>query len=81
MPIKIFTTLGGMCPFGKRVPVDSGACRNCADYFRAGPGPFFWCRHQKPKRGRPKAAAPAAPEVGKRKRGRPRKNAAKVPEN
>lgn len=72
MPTKIFTTLGGACPFGEGPEIDSLKCRNCEYYWRIGTGTFFWCLH--PVQQQP------APEPEKRKRGRPKgsKNKKKV---
>ena len=72
MPIKIFTTIDGPCPFGTGCAIDSSGCRKCEWYFRQGTGTFFWCKHppgaaSKPKN-KEKAVAGETP-----KRGRPRK--------
>ena len=83
MPTKIFTILGGNCPFGRGVEIDSAKCRECSNYYRAGTGTFFWCKH--PAKPKPKAEAPkAVPKAQeapqeKRKRGRPPGKAAKKP--
>lgn len=45
MPTKIFTTLGGKCPFGMECDIDTQPCRNCKYFYRAGTGMFFWCNH------------------------------------
>lgn len=45
MPTKIFTLLGGQCPFGKGIEIDSQSCRKCGWFYRAGTGTFFWCNH------------------------------------
>ena len=45
MPTKVFTMMGGGCPFGKGCEVDTPACRRCEFFYRAGTGTFFWCRH------------------------------------
>lgn len=45
MPTKIFTTLGGKCPFGMGCDIDTQPCRNCKHFYRAGTGMFFWCNH------------------------------------
>lgn len=83
MPTKIFTTMGGRCPFGYHNNIDDNLCRLCPYYYRAGTGTFFWCNHpidektpKKPRR------VPEKAETGtqeKRKRGRPRKDATKKP--
>ena len=78
MPTKIFTTLGGSCPYGHNVELDSPGCRKCEDYFRAGTGMFFWCRHQ-PAEQEPKPRKIAIKAKPAKKRGRPRKNAQKRP--
>jgi len=62
MPTKIFTTIDGPCPFGRKCQTDSKECRTCENYFRNGTGTFFWC----------KAATPGL-DAPKKKRGRPRK--------
>lgn len=69
MPEKIFTTIGGKCPFGKNVEIDTPPCRSCEHFYRTGTATFFWCKagnpksepnivqailHPKPKRGRPR---------------------------
>ena len=73
MPTKIFTTIEADCPFGKGVKIDSTACRNCPQYYRAGTGMFFWCRHPEPeptpqpkKRGRPAGTVPKTKKNGPR---------------
>ena len=85
MPIKIFITLGGVCPFGLGCDRDSLKCRQCRYYYRTGTGTFFWCNHpveqnsaeieqktRKIARETPKIAQP------KRKRGRPPGKTAKT---
>ena len=59
--------MGGACPFGKGVEVDSAGCRNCAYYYMKGTSTFFWCMNPA---ARQDAGKPAKPEE-KRKRGRP----------
>lgn len=68
MPTKIFTTITGLCPFGKKIMIDSPGCRSCEHFYRMGTATFFWCNagsesvpnmkreilHPKPKRGRPR---------------------------
>lgn len=49
MPIKIFTTISGPCPFGKNVTIDSPGCRSCEHFYRTGTGMFFWCNNLGPK--------------------------------
>lgn len=49
MPIKIFTTITGPCPFGKNVTIDSPGCRSCEHFYRTGTGMFFWCNNPVPK--------------------------------
>lgn len=49
MPIKIFTTISGPCPFGKNVTIDSPGCRSCEHFYRTGTGMFFWCNNPGPK--------------------------------
>lgn len=51
MPIKIFTTITGPCPFGKNVTIDSPGCRSCEHFYRTGTGMFFWCNNTVPKSG------------------------------
>lgn len=86
MPTKIFTILGGDCPFGRKCARDSNQCRQCQYYYRAGTGTFFWCNHpieQKTAEIEQKTAGIArkAPEIAqpKRKRGRPPGKATKKP--
>ena len=79
MPTKVFTLLGGGCPFGKGCEIDSPSCRKCQWFYRAGTGTFFWCSHpieQKPAQIEQKAQEIAQP---KRKRGRPPGKATKKP--
>ena len=85
MPTKIFTIMGGDCPFGRGCEIDSQVCRKCEHYYRAGTGTFFWCKHPDgDKRGQKERKRPAieqntrgierkSPETEqpKRKRGRP----------
>ena len=78
MPIKIFTTIDGPCPFGTGHAIDSPGCRKCQHFYRTGTATFFWCKHPveqaKPKRGRPKKSEPVKPVVKTKKRGeRPKK--------
>lgn len=77
MPIKIFTLLGGNCPFGRNCAIDSQSCKTCKFFYRAGTGTFFWCSHPQ----EPAKAERKAPEIvqEKRKRGRPPGKAAKKP--
>ena len=79
MPAKIFTTMGGACPFGRKAEVDSPGCRACQYFYRTGTGTFFWCRHPDEKENAPKENPERAPE--KRKRGRPAKKAISKPVN
>lgn len=72
MPIKIFTTIDGPCPFRKGCKIDSLECRKCENYYRQGTGTFFWCKAETPqapkKRGRPsKGTRP--PKVSFKRRG------------
>lgn len=71
MPTKIFTTISGLCPFGKKIMIDSTGCRSCEHFYRMGTATFFWCRH--PIEEVPEIAQP------KRKRGRPPGKAKKKP--
>ena len=73
MLTKIFTTIGGNCPFGFGRAIDSPACRQCEHYYRTGTSTFFWC-----KRGDVVKDEQTSEIVGKRKPGRPRKNAGDV---
>ena len=75
MPTKIFTVLGGDCPFGRGCAIDSISCRKCQYFYRTGTGTFFWCNH--PIEAAAPEEAPKAPDIPqeRRKRGRPRKNA------
>ena len=89
MPTKIFTTISGPCPFGKKTDIDSTACRSCEHFYRTGTGTFFWCKagpsktvpnmaqeilHPKPKRGRPrKTVIPGKPTKKAVKRTKPKK--------
>ena len=79
MPTKIFTILGGDCPFGRKCTRDSTQCRQCQYYYRAGTGTFFWCNH--PIEQKPAEIVQKAPEIvqEKRKRGRPPGKAVKKP--
>ena len=82
MPTKIFTTIGGNCPFGRKCAVDSTECRKCEWFYRTGTATFFWCRHPETpemereakklerKRAELERKSPEM-EQGKRKRGRP----------
>lgn len=45
MPIKIFTTIDGPCPFGTGHAIDSTGCRKCQYFYRTGTAMFFWCSH------------------------------------
>lgn len=71
MPTKIFTTISGLCPFGKKIMIDSTGCRSCEHFYRMGTATFFWCRH-------PIEEAPEMTQP-KRKRGRPPGKAKKKP--
>ena len=73
MPTKIFTILGGNCPFGRGCDIDSLSCRKCEHFYRTGTGTFFWCKH--PDGQKRVEIAQKAPEIEqpKRKRGRPKK--------
>lgn len=73
MATKVFTTMGGPCPYGRGCERDSMNCRKCDYYYREGTGTFFWCDHPAQKQPTPK------PE--KRKRGRPSTKATKTPVN
>ena len=81
MPIKIFTTIEGKCPFGKGCAIDTQACRACEWYFRSGTGTFFWCKH--PTEDKPKE--PTLPKLKRKhpetlkKMGRPRKETREKP--
>ena len=79
MPTKVFTLMGGGCPFGKECEIDSPSCRNCQWFYRAGTGTFFWCNY--PIEQNPAEIARKAPEIAqpKRKRGRPPGKATKKP--
>ena len=72
MPTKVFTLMGGGCPFGKECEIDSPSCRKCQWFYRTGTGTFFWCNH-------PIEQKPAEIAQPKRKRGRPPGKAAKKP--
>lgn len=76
MPRKVFTTLGGKCPY-KGCEIDSQSCRACEYYYRAGMGTFFWCKH--PFTPEPEAPRPIETGRPKRKPGRPRGKASKKP--
>lgn len=97
MPTKIFTTLGGKCPFGMGCDIDTQPCRNCKHFYRAGTGMFFWCNHPvedvpektdsvlKSTKSVPKARK-SVPKASKdapkqKKRGRPAKKAILMPVN
>lgn len=97
MPTKIFTTLGGKCPFGMGCDIDTQPCRNCKHFYRAGTGMFFWCNHPvedvpektdsvlKSNKSVPKARK-SVPKASKdapkqKKRGRPAKKAILRPVN
>lgn len=45
MLTKVFTTITGLCPFGKNLTIDSPGCRSCENYYRTGTGTFFWCNN------------------------------------
>ena len=79
MPTKIFTIMGGDCPFGRGCEIDSQVCRKCEHYYRAGTGTFFWCKH--PDAQKTAEIARKAPKIAqpKRKRGRPPGKATKRP--
>lgn len=79
MPTKVFTLMGGGCPFGKGCEIDSPSCRKCQWFYRTGTGTFFWCNH--PIEQKPAEIAQKAPEIAqpKRKRGRPPGKATKKP--
>lgn len=86
MPTKVFTVMGGVCPFGNGCEIDSQSCRKCQWFYRAGTGTFFWCNHpieQKQAEIERKSAEieRKAPEIAqtKRKRGRPPGKAIKKP--
>ena len=90
MPTKIFTTLGGKCPFGMGCDIDTQPCRNCKHFYRAGTGMFFWCNHpveDVPEKADPvpksnKSVPKASKDAPKRKkRGRPAKKAILRPVN
>lgn len=72
MPIKIFTTIDGPCPFGTGQAIDSPGCRKCQHFYRTGTATFFWCSHpveEKPTRGRPKKSENVKPFAKAKKRG------------
>lgn len=71
MPTKIFTILGGDCPFGRGCGRDSLTCRKCEYYYRAGTGTFFWCKHPDGQKPAEIAHKPVEIVQEKRKRGRP----------
>lgn len=79
MATKVFTVMGGTCPFGKECERDSLRCHQCEYYFRAGTGTFFWCTH--PETNKPAEVAQNVQETEKpkRKRGRPPGKATKRP--
>lgn len=83
MPTKIFTTLGGNCPFGRGCELDSPRCRQCQHYYRAGTGTFFWCNTPKEDESVSKSIEIVPKTTGivhdKPKRGRPRKKAISKP--
>lgn len=76
MPIKIFTTIDGPCPFGTGHAIDSPGCRKCQHFYRTGTATFFWCSHpvepEKKKPEKPKESPVVIKEQPK-KRGRPKK--------
>lgn len=51
-----------VCPFTGNA-IDSPACRQCRDFFKAGTNTFIWCKHPEP----------TAVQPERRKRGRPKK--------
>lgn len=79
MPTKIFTILGGDCPFGRKCAIDSASCRQCSHFYRTGTGTFFWCNH--PIEQNPAEIVSKSQEIvqEKRKRGRPPGKAVKKP--
>ena len=87
MPIKIFTTISGKCPFGKGCEIDSLPCRRCEWFYRTGTAMFFWCSHPAPEKPQSIPTTPErVPETKKtgmepKKRGRPPGKAQKRPVN
>ena len=81
MPTKVFTVLGGKCPFGENHTIDSPACRQCKHYWRMGTHTFFWCNHPDGmnKSGTSNGQAGSKSGTSMKKRGRPRKNEQKRP--
>lgn len=65
MPIKVFTTIDGLCPFGQGIPIDSAGCRKCKYFYRTGTATFFWCKHPQPEPIEPKLneSVPIQPEI------------------
>lgn len=91
MPTKIFTVMGGQCPFGRGCEIDSATCRKCEWFYRIGTATFFWCNHPV-KVNAPSDVPLDAPPMRKRiarkvpkldppkkKRGRPAKKSQKRP--
>lgn len=76
---KIFTVMGGNCPFGTGCEIDSLSCRKCQWFYRTGTATFFWCSH--PIEQKSAEIARKAPKIAqpKRKRGRPPGKATKKP--
>lgn len=66
MMTKIFTVLGGRCPFGCNCEIDSTECRKCEHFYRVGTATFFWCKH-------PVTSMISKPEKEKKKAGRPKR--------
>ena len=71
MPTKIFTILGGDCPFGRKCAIDSPSCRQCPHFYRAGTATFFWCKHPDAQKPAEIERKPVEIVQEKRKRGRP----------
>ena len=61
MPIKIFITIDGPCPFGTGNAIDSPGCRKCKHFYRTGTATFFWCKH--PEQAVPKKAEPVPEQI------------------
>lgn len=78
MPTKVFTILGGKCPY-RGCDFDSQTCRTCQYFYRTGTATFFWCNHPIEAEAAPKPKKTPEPEQPKRKRGRPPGKATKRP--
>lgn len=67
-----------VCPYTGNA-IDSPACRQCRDFFKAGTYTFIWCKHpDEPAAAPVKKKAVSVPQSERRKPGRPKKEQAKT---